>query len=460
MVRNKSAFQRTLWCVTILMMVVLLFCHTYGDIQITTRHGMNLWKILFQGDFLNFFSLNHVQSGNVFYSAEQGASYNIVIYIVFAIWNIPLILLESFAGIDVMNNMLCLAYMKLLPIGATLLSAFLVKKLLDLYGLGEQTKAFLVYLYLSSSLILSVIFIMGQYDVLSLVLQLAGVYAFLKKDRRRFVIAFGIAFCFKYFAAVIFLPLLFLQEKKISKLFFALLGFLCPIFITNVPFWIFASAREGFALEITLLTKAFSTSSGVINLFVVFYVLALIWCYLKKQEEDAKLAWRQATWICFVCYASFFGLLDVYPYWMILLAPFLIFALLGISEHFRVGLLLESMGLVCAVFANLIKYDWCYFGNTMDSMLLSKLLGPLHLETSIIYGVVARLQAYPWVFPLFNSAFFACCCALAYLSYPKAETADRGIGVERTANEYTDVMVLRSIINAGGCLLPILSNFI
>ena len=196
------------------MMLLLLFSHTYNDILVTAKHGMQFWKILFDGDILHFFELNYVASGNEYYSAVQGCAYNILLYIVFAIWNIPMALLSAFTNVDVMNNIFCIAYIKLMTVAAMAISVVILGRILRLLDVDRKNHGLLAFLYLTSSLMIAVVFVVSQYDLVSVVFQLLGFQAFLEKKDKKFVFFFGIAFCLKYFSVILFLPLL-VQIHKI-----------------------------------------------------------------------------------------------------------------------------------------------------------------------------------------------------------------------------------------------------
>ena len=192
--QRKDLLLRTGWLCSAGLMVLLLFSHAYNDILITSRHGINFWNILFDGDILHFFELNYAVSGNQHYDVIQGCAYNILLYIIFAIWNIPLALLSAFTSLDVMNNIFCIAYIKHLTVAAMAASIIIMRKILALLEVDQKQHGLLSFLYLTSALMVSVVFVISQYDLVSVVFQLLGVQAFLEKKDKKFVYYFGIAF--------------------------------------------------------------------------------------------------------------------------------------------------------------------------------------------------------------------------------------------------------------------------
>ena len=158
MIKQKT-FNRILAVGAVLLAVLLLVSHGYNDIIVTTRHGINFWDILLDGDFFAFYELNRCESGNWVYAKAQGCAYNILVYVIFALWNLPLYLLERFAGLDVMNTVPCLIYAKLLPVAAMAVTVVIVKKILETMDVPQEQHNFLLYLYGSSAMVMSVIFL-------------------------------------------------------------------------------------------------------------------------------------------------------------------------------------------------------------------------------------------------------------------------------------------------------------
>ena len=461
MTKKGRLCRSILWGVTLCVMAFLLFAHTYNDIVITTRHGLNFWKLLFDGDILRFFQLDRMPSGNAAYMHPQGCSYSILVYILFAVWNIPLALLETFANVDVMNNVLCLAYMKLLPITAMFLSAYLLRKIILLFSVPEEKADLLIYLFLSSSVMLSIVFVVSQYDTLSLVFQLLGLYAFMRKKDGQFIFWFGIAFCFKFFSLILFLPLLVLRHKKLLSWIKSLVLMILPWVLCKIPFSfgindMYGDLMTGEVYAMGLGETLLSYSNSYMSLFVIAYVLLLVWCYL--QDPDSETLSFKAIWAGLVSYAAFAGLLETFPYWHILLMPFLILSMAVTPRYFHINLLLETFGLSLLTLANILKYNWNYFGDTMDTMLMPHLLGHADYEGSLIYSLIQGLSNSPVIYPALNSVFIGAMCAMAFLTYPRGS----GLAPEgwQEQQEPWDLLILRSVLSCGLCLLPVLSLFL
>jgi len=435
------------------LMLLLLLSHTYNDILITARHGIHFWKLLFEGNILHFFEMNYVASGNEYYSMVQGCAYNILLYIIFAVWNIPLALLEAFTNVDVMNNLFCIAYIKLLTVAAMAASVMILQKIFVLLEVEPEQHGLLSFLYLTSTLMVAVVFVISQYDLISVVFQLLGFQAFLEKKDKKFVFFFGVAFCLKYFSLILFLPLVLLRKKRILSWIQAMVGMLLPLMVTSLPF---INSYDRFSSDLTgdLLTKLFNYSGLGYSLFVILYCFLLVWCLLQNEDN------HKAVWAAFVAYGLFFSLLDGYLYWSIMFAPFMLLLIAITPRYLYVNLLLETLGYAAAVMGHLITYSVFFFGDTMKSMLMSHVVsqGALNYEGSLIYHFVRQFARRSWVFPACNSVFIAAIVAMAFLGYPgSSPETDRTF---RLGQECREMLVFRFLVTSGVCMLPVLSLFI
>lgn len=456
MKKRNTLFFPILWAAAICMMLLLLFSHTYNDILVTAKHGMNFWKILSDGQILHFFEVNYVASGNDIYNVVQGCAYNILLYVIFAVWNIPLAILSAFTNVDVMNNIFCIAYIKLLTVAAMIYSAVILRRILGLLHVEKDQQNLYSFLYLTSALMITVVFVISQYDLVSVVFQLLGVQAFLEKKDKKFVFFFGIAFCLKYFSVVLFLPLLLLRKKRIGSWIAYLGGMLVPMAVTSMPF---VRSYDRFSAELTgdFLTKLFEYDGKGYSLFVIFYCFLLVWCFL--QNDPDKLP-KNVIWAGFVSYGLFFGLMSVYLYWSILFAPFMVLMISQMPRYLYLNLLLETLGYGGLVLGHASQYSNFFFGDTMKSMVMSRIVSEevLNYKGSLIFHIVCQLSEKAWIFTACNSVFVAAVAAMAFLGYPERHAAEDHTG--SLTQECYEMIVFRFLVTCGICMLPVMSLFI
>lgn len=449
-------FFSGLWMVAIILMIFLHFSHSYNDILVTAQHGMNFWKILFDGQLVHFYEVNYLASGNDIYCQVQGCAYNILLYVIFAVWNIPLALLSAFTNLDVMNNVFCIAYIKLLTVVAMIWSVVVLRRILRLLGVEENGLELFSFLYLTSTLMISVVFIISQYDLISVLFQLLGLEAYLEKKDKKFYLYFGIALCLKYFALIVFIPLIFLRHKRILAWIKSLVFVMIPVLLTAL---LFVNSYDEFASEIAELCtdRLFNFGTSGYNWFVISYCILLVWCFLQNDEKKIGL---QAVWVCFVAYGAFFGFLDCYLYWSILFSPFPVLLMALMPQHLYLNLLLEMVGYAGFILGHMVSRPHLFFGNTMKSMLMSHVVSEevLNYKGSLIYHLLCQFTEKAWLFPALNSMFLAVVMVMAYLGYPSRCPEERN-GWELN-QECREALVLRLLVTCGICMLPVMSLFI
>ena len=468
MIKSKK-FEWALYIATGLLMLLLLVSHTYNDILVTVRHGLNFWDNLLDGQILQFYNLNKVESGNIYYPGFQGCAYNILVYIIFAIWNLPLYLLERFGGVDVMNNVACLTYSKLMLVAGVMVSVWVLNRILTTLDVPQKARKLLLYVYTSSTLMLSVIFISSQYDILSIIFQLLGIHAFIKKDDKRFIFWFGVAFCFKFFSFFTFLPLLLIHRKRIFALLKSIAMMAIPWFLTRLPFWIsslvsstgIASVSRGEIMASTRFLKTMSSATlgENINLFVMIYALLAVWCYLR--DRDSKNSAFEAIFVSLVTFAAFSGTMNTLAYWPILVAPYIVLAMAIAPKYIYLNLILETVGMAALVLKNMVISPWCYFDDTLKSMIWPHILKGTSYTIGSQDGMLAKVLLFlaePSVPGSIISFFIAAMSIMTYITYyrnslPNLKQWDR-------AERCEDILFIRLGVTAVVCLLPILKIFI
>lgn len=442
---------------------ILLVSFTYMDILWTTRHGMNFWTFLFNGRILHFFEDNYVPSGNLYQATEPCAAiYNFLIYLIFAIWDLPLWILEKFAGVDVMNNFACLIYMKLLPVGATLFCAKIIGKILKETGAPRERIKLTQYLYLSSTVILANVLIASRYDSLCSVFLLLSSLYYLRKEFGKFIIFAGVAFCFNYLAFSMFVPLLLLREKNFRKIAKYFLCMLAPYILTNVPFMVAKSAiGTGKITIFNYFSTLFSKTNGLFSYFTVFYAILVVFCFLadKEKSEDKSLI----LWVSFVSITSVFAFCFTLPYWPIIFVPFMELAI-GFSDPKKsfLFIMLEFIGMAGAVCEKMLLYWWCYVGDVFKSMMMSYIVPDrVYNYDSVILGLWRKLPdtliAKNSVPAFFYSFFVAGFLILAFLCFPKIDKLLQKSDFCSTENKLSDVLLVRFIVMLGICFLPFIN---
>lgn len=264
------------------------------------------------------------------------ASYMPTVYILFAIWNLPMKILGIVPHASAQLSLIPIMWAKLLPCLTFIAGGPVVYQIGTALKMREHKAKLMMYAYLSAPVALYGQFILGQYESFMVLAVLLGVYFWLKRKYIPFVLCFSVAMTFKYTALIFFLPLLLLREKKIWRILAMTAGvftvfaaeFLIymhsPVFM-SYAFGIGSSGDNptgyvtnaqyftGFALGAHMQT--------VVYLAVMAFAFVVAFAYFKQarsEEEEGKYA----MYILCLSGAALFCFSKWHPHWLMILVPF------------------------------------------------------------------------------------------------------------------------------------------
>ena len=156
------------------------------------------------------------------------ASYLPSVYVIFAVWNLPMKIFGLVPSATADLGFLPLMWAKILPCLVFFCCGYLVFRICGLLGMGPRKSKFCMFAFLASPVCLFGQFVIGQYESFMILFVLLGFYYWLRKKDLQFILFFGIALTFKYTAVLLFFPLLVLREKRILRVLFALFLLVLP----------------------------------------------------------------------------------------------------------------------------------------------------------------------------------------------------------------------------------------
>ncbi|NLC79244.1 MAG: hypothetical protein GX683_05925, partial [Ruminococcaceae bacterium] len=232
-IAKKKQISLLVRCITYGIVFVasfLLFVHP--DIVETSNHSRILLDCIFDGRFFEFFDVVK-QHDNSFYYLNN-ANYNIVFYLLFAAWELPVYLVGKIFSITISEQLMWM-WAKALPALCSIVNAALVGKLV------EQVKSKDDGSFAQKALLLSPIafffpVVMGQYETICIVFVLWALLYYIKGDMVRFAAVMGVAALCKSFALLIVVPLILLADKKLLLILRDLALSMFPTLLTGVLF--------------------------------------------------------------------------------------------------------------------------------------------------------------------------------------------------------------------------------
>lgn len=356
--------------------IILFSLYLYEDICLTTMHGLTVWYTIFDGYSLcDFYAIPYPLNTNPAY-----AYYDFFIYIIFAIWNIPLFVFEKITNVSFMDHYITRLYAKTIILFFLVLASVQVKKLTMKVCNDENKSNWSVFVFIFSITVFQTIFVIGGYDIISVFFTLVGINSYLDKKNKKFVVSFACAIACKMFAAWIFIPLVLLRKKKISHIFLYGIGGISVIAIPKVIFKIhtlvngkltaFSEFGPGEVSNMDLINdflwsgEAPITIPSIPLLFFCYFII-WVWCWFEKEERKNA----EVVYISLISIAVFFLTANTYPYWLILVSPYIAVLICYNWTEVSKTLFLEACFGIGYIFTKVFSSPQCYHYNLIVQML-------------------------------------------------------------------------------------------
>lgn len=417
--RNTNILPVVNWlCLGFVLFFAYVF-FLYADLTDTYENSILFLKSIYHGCLGQFYSYT-VEHSRSFWAAN----YDAMIYLVYGIWNLPVLLLTKVLGIDYFAWAPGLLWCKTLGILFCLGNAWMINKILRFIATPKAFAGLGSFLFLSSLSLYLIVFVIAQVDGFALFLLLLGFYFYLGGKEKWFLLCYAVALPCKMFAIFLFLPLLLLTEKRIvflgvktAALF--VFWFLSRLLFSGDPAYHFAVGSQSRDAILQITGSKFFWGWDVI-LFVVAYIGICTFCYLCREYREDRNRYEipvycaMAVWICFVCFINFNS------YWVIYLLPFLIIGMVGSGRFLKLCCFLE-LAFSVGYFGVLVLY--CQPLSDVD--LLNRLfLGriyPIPAYDATMYGSVnymAEVMGWDMWAPFFSSCMVGALFMLLILACP------------------------------------------
>ena len=455
---------RAAWAVLAALGLFCLVSYCYTDLPLIVRHSLNLWQALGRGELFRFYQTatllrvgqTHPQTGEV--------PYDIWVYLLLAVWNLPVYVWELLSGKTLEMSFLALLWARLglmLPFAGCF---WALRGIAAALGRSPRQAEWACFGFAGSLFLLNGLFCIGQIDIFSVFFTLMGLREYLRRSTAGFIGWFALVVTFKMFGLFAFLPLLLLAEKRplyivghtlagcslslVSKLLFFRDKMATPTQFDERRFLRF------------LLAGRIETGSHIFSVTVLLFGALLLFCWLARPSSGAQPDW--AVWAMLAGYACMFLGGTTYPYWAVVLAPCAGLLLLVRPAQADGILLLELAASAGYWVYSLMRYSAVY-GVTFNLqwMLIGRLFGA-SLTENRIQTLLAALSAGAWdnLQMLANSALLLGLGGLLVLAWPGRLTDVRARGEEESGVSVVVVWlrvgaaVFFGLLAAAACLLP------
>ena len=329
------------WGLLVLMMIFMYFTLYYEDIIIIYKHSLTWLDSLFHMDLNNFYANTLANSYN-----GVGAVYYWTVYMVIGIWNLPIFVLNKLFGINMFTAKAFL-WCKLEIVFFLLLSAWMIGKILKDFDYSKEKIKFAQFMFLSSLMVLLPTMAIAQVDIITTFLMLWGMREYLKTDvvSVKFLLIFSFAASLKVFALFLFLPLVFLKEKRILYVIKDMIIGLVFSMLCILPYSWRTDYHESSDFLTEIMTKrlfsvVFPGGNSQIPAFISILIAICIFAYALEIQGKNKY-FQYVVWIGAVVFSDFFIFVFAHPYWIVLLAPYVVILMMQNPTGTKVNTILE-----------------------------------------------------------------------------------------------------------------------
>lgn len=413
---NDAPIGRIDWALFFVMAIFMYFTMFYEDLAIIYKHSLTFLESAFTLDLGNFYAntLENHYNG-------VGAVYYWTVYFVIGIWNLPIWILNKLFGIN-MFSVKCTLWCKMEIVFFLILSTWMLGKLLKDFNFCKKNIRLAQFLFVSALMTVLPTLAIAQVDVITVFLMLWGICEYLKTEQLnwKFILIFAFAASLKIFALFVFIPLVFLKEKRILPALGNLLSGLIFIVLSLALYAWRSDYHESSDFLTEIMTRRlFETfvpgGNCGIPIFSALLVAICIWAYVTTVEKKEDYFYY-ANWIALTVFAIFFTTVFAHPYWIILLEPYLVIAYMQNLEKRKVNMILEF-------FINVI-ISFYYIGSfgvyITDGSFSYLVLARLGIEANEGFGSAGEFIATTGLYlPVCYGIFAVCLAAFVLINFPR-----------------------------------------
>jgi hypothetical protein len=315
--------------------LVLLLCVLTFQ-QPDLLHTVGSSYAYLKGHWADFYDYNAQYAGRNDYLPS--------IYLLFAAWALPLQLVGAATDIAKAGHVTLLTpveviWARLLLAGLFFTAAALLWRVVLLITASKPGAWRVAAIFATSPIAVFPVFVMGQYDVIPVLLVVAALLAYFQRRFWAFSVLFALAIPYKYFALAYFAPLLLLAPVTSGRR--ALLGAVGLSFtaLQFLAYWPSTTFRQNIFLLV--LTKsgvgqgaARTLPSNWLVLGAFGCLLVCAACALWRWTTDSQ--WHKASiCACVAISACMFTAVQWHPQWLLFATPFLALSTLYLHRPAR-----------------------------------------------------------------------------------------------------------------------------
>ena len=337
-----------------------IFIYSYIDFRSLTIWSTTLLDCLVDGTLYDYYNIVHE---NIHGVPHNYFCYNYIILIPWAIWNIPIWIVQRFLHVEILGStwMMVWSYNFLLVV--FFITLVYTKKIVEMFVEDKVKQAWNSYLIFTFPFMFFGVVLAGQTDIIAIAITVAAIYYLLKDRQEIFLILMAVSIAAKPFFIFAYVAIILLIEKNIIKIGLKIacstvFMLLFQAIYKNAPMYLesYAAGTGNSIIEKTV-TSAIDANINydaplVIILLVILYFVAYFIPYNETKEKKYYAIYMMvAPMMVYFCFAHY----EFYR--MIYLAPFFMILITINQKMYRINVILETVFSIVGVFL-MIYYKW------------------------------------------------------------------------------------------------------
>lgn len=310
------------WLVFAGLCVLAYAFFAHPDVIETANHGYVLITSTLKGRFLNFYNDVMAHPFGTYLYYINFAHYNIIIYVLFAIVELPYVALHLLFN-TALNEPLLYYIGKLVSAGFYIACIPMVNRVALQLGLAEKDAQLAALFFALLPPVFFSSMIMGQYDSICLFFVLLGLYQWLKGNLMLCAVFMGAGAAGKFFSLMVLVPLVLLAEKR--PLHIIKYGLVSLWLVGPTSLLFMGRTGDMGMFNNLMMARLFSAkipAAADLPIFPTLYVILCVAAFFWQPGE--KRIKQCGIWLCLAVFCGLFFFVDWHPQWIVLLAPFMV----------------------------------------------------------------------------------------------------------------------------------------
>lgn len=360
---------------TSIISILMFFSYSYVDLKSLTVWTLNLLDCIWDGNLYGYYAYS---AENIYHLTHEYMGSNYMVLIPWAIWNIPIWIMQRWFGIAAIGHAWTLLYSKLFLAAVWIVTLFYSSRAVKMIEEGNEGKRMkTLYLMFSCPMAMIAVYYAGQSDIVSICLFVIAFCQLLQGKKRYFYLLSALAIGAKPYVLLAYLAIVLLMEKNIWRICLRCLEgssliLLFHVIYSNAPLYSESMHRgpSSAQMESLLGNILGNPAGGGISLFLLLLIVFYFIMYMHPWGKGEKKTLVYAAAVPFLLYFAFS---ECEFYRLVYLVPFIYFLLFINEGQEAMSLLLETI-----VHAGVMIKWYCMYVGFFSNEALFQFVRSLH----------------------------------------------------------------------------------